>query len=149
MKTETKRQTTIELDAEPIAKLRAMLRALGNRWTIQDVIMEFLGEVIEKEPREHYLAEGVFGDDWEAHPKRNKMIAKLKRCRDGDKRLVRPEPLPRNVSVDDETLERIERGIAAGYAPEGFTPESVAAQLAIYAAAKFEAGNLKLKPKQG
>lgn len=99
--------TSIELPAEDVAKLRAMLRALGSKRTAESLIAEQVASTVADEPLMGYLGETVHPNRWDGHPKRKEMEAKLVRCRDGDRRLVRPEPSARNARVHDRYLSRI------------------------------------------
>ena len=91
-----KKMTTVEMDAEAVGKLRASLRAI--RWTA--TLEEFLAEDFhDKLNASNGLFESLIQSQDEH--RRQEIEDKLKRIRQGDKRLVRREPLPRNALVYD------------------------------------------------
>ena len=82
-------ETTVELDAVLVAKIRASLRAVGLNIDI--------GEHIEKGLESELEENSGFFEAWiedETTPHGREIEDKLERIRNGDKRLVRPEPLP-------------------------------------------------------
>jgi hypothetical protein len=133
------RKTTIEVDAEVAAKLRAMLRALGTKKTADTFITECLREMVESEPAMGYIPEHVHGvDEWANHPKRREMRAKLQRIANGDRRLVHSEPIPRNTAIFSQTFQRL-----VGAAREkGSTPNNMATQLVEWGLNQIEAGEI-------
>ena len=133
------RKTSLDLDADTIAKLRAMLRALGSRKTAEAVIDGWLRDTVLSEPFMGYIQETVHGmDGWAKHPRKAEINAKLKRIADGDPRLVRNEPLARNSRIFGDTFPRL----VAMAETEGTTPNTLATSLVRHGLDQLESGEI-------
>lgn len=86
-----KRTTTLELDAETVAKLRAILK-VTKKGPIESFLNDHLRGLVENEPIQNQIPA---------------TRSKILRIIAGDKRLVRPEPLPRNAVVYSNNMERL------------------------------------------
>ena len=108
------KKTTVTLDAVLVAKIRASLRAVGLNTDI--------GEHIEKSLESELEDNSGFFEAWiedETTPRGREIEEKLERIRNGDKRLVRPEPLPCNAFVHRDLLERLRAVASADDVPIG------------------------------
>ena len=133
------RKTSLDLDADTIAKLRAMLRALGSRKTAEAVIDGWLRDTILSEPFMGYIQETVHGmDGWAKHPRKKEINAKLKRIAEGDRRLIRNEPLARNTVIFSETFPRL----VATAREKSTTPNTLATSLVRRGLDQLESGEI-------
>jgi hypothetical protein len=94
--------TTIELDAELVAKLRASVRAVRKNKTLEEFVEELLADMLEPHS-------GLFEGLIENEHRREKIELKLDRIRRGDSRLVRSEPVARNTVVYTAEMERLKK----------------------------------------
>lgn len=144
--TTSKEKTTIEIDAIIIAKLRAMLRAVGTKQTAESFIKKDLSRMIG-EPE--FIGELFFGLIEDAKGEvlewRRELNVKLRRILAGDKRLVRPEPMPRNAVVYQHNLERL----AAIGANAGAGVNSALNVMLDAAMNEIDRGNWSLVPNVG
>ena len=68
----------VELDEEPLAKLRAMFEAMGSNITAEEFLNEYLYSVTETPSEDGYLQDTVFGiEGWQTHPDKASIDAKL------------------------------------------------------------------------
>ena len=107
--TET-RKTSLDLDAELVAKLRAAIRLVSRTYTVERFIDEMIETVIEDSKTEPFIQESILGYDWTkwGSPKRRAEVeAKLKRIREGDRRLLPHEPFAKNLYISDEVMGRL------------------------------------------
>jgi hypothetical protein len=137
--TEETRKTSVDLDAEIVARLRAHLKALGSKKPVETLIDELLHSAAYGEPQMGYLAEHVHGiDGWANHPRRNAIKARMQRVADGDRRLVHSEPLARNTVIFSQTFPRLV-GMARA---NGSTHNTLATQLVEWGLNQIERGEI-------
>ena len=135
MRTNTAK-TSIELNADLVAKLRASLRAINDTGTAEQFIDEWMETIFEENSG---LMESLIETD---NPSaRIAAESKLDRIRKGDKRLVRPEPLPRNARIHSRELDRANTIAAATGLSHGGTLNA----LLDYALGKFESAEIVLR----
>ena len=94
--------TTIELDAELVAKIRASVRAVRKNQTLEEFVEELFTDMLEPHS-------GIFEGLIENEQRREKIEGKLDRIRRGDSLLVRSEPRARNTVVYTVEMERLKK----------------------------------------
>lgn len=94
--------TTIELDAELVAKIRASVRAVRKNQTLEEFVEELFTDMLEPHS-------GLFEGLIENEQRREKIEGKLDRIRRGDSLLVRSEPRARNTVVYTVEMERLKK----------------------------------------
>lgn len=137
--TETARRTSVALNAEHVAKLRACLKAVGSRETLEEFIEDLLADTLKP-------ANGFFDLSASLLPPARQAKARdqLDRILSGDRRLVHPgrEPMARNVTIYGQALDRLDT--AAKRLEMG--RNGLASRLVEHGLAELAAGRIAFEP---